>query len=113
MDLTFLKRIKTKNTLIIQQLEEGINQCDLIMTDINETLPYTCQSVDLTNFYHKRKTQLKEETHELKVIQHNVDKEIYKLCKHDFTKDFIETILEETVSVEYCLNCELNKETQI
>jgi len=109
MDLIFLKRLKTKNNLIIQELKESVNQCDLIIADINETLPYTCRTVDLTNFYHKRKRHVQEEIQEFKVLRDNIKKAIYEQCEHDFTKDLVETNSEETVSIEYCVNCELNK----
>ena len=112
MDLIFLKRMKTKNNYIIQQLQEGINECDRIIVDISEALPYTCQSVDLTNFYHKRKTHLREETNEFKIISDNMNKVIYELCEHEFIKDSVETNLEQTVSIEYCVYCELNKENE-
>jgi hypothetical protein len=109
MDLNFLKKIKLKNLLLIQHLEEGVIHCDLLVIDINETLPYTYHTVDLTNFYEQRKINLSDDIQELKIIGNNIDNQIYKLCEHDFIKDIIETTSEKTICVEYCVNCKLNK----
>jgi len=112
MDLIFLKNLKTLNRLMIQELEESLLQCDLIISQITEKLPYTCHTVDLTNFYHRRKNIIHPEIQSLERMEENINKEMYKLCEHQFLKDLVELDPErEPVPVEYCVNCELNKST--
>lgn len=113
MNLEFLKKLKTLNRLMIQQLEDSETQCDLIISQINENLPYTCNTVDLTNFYHRRINNLKSEIQPLERMEENINREIYKLCEHHFLKDLVELDPEhEPLHVEYCVNCELNKPTK-
>jgi hypothetical protein len=114
MNLDFLKNLKTLNRGMIQQLEESIVQCDLIILQITKNLPYTCHTVDLTNFYHLRINNINAEIQPLERVEENINKEIYALCQHQFTKDLVELDPErEPVPVEYCTNCELNKEKDI
>ena len=114
MNLDFLKNLKTLNRGVIQQLEESVVQCDLIISQITENLPYTCHTVDLTNFYDRRKNIIRAEIQPLERVEENINKEIYALCQHQFMKDLVELDPErEPVSVEYCTNCELNKEKDI
>ena len=110
MNLDFLKNLKTLNRGVIQQLEESVVQCDLIISQITENLPYTCHTVDLTNFYDRRKNIIRAEIQPLERMEENINKEIYALCQHQFLKDLVEVDPErEPVRVEYCTNCELNK----
>ena len=112
MNLDFLKNLKTLNRAVVQQLEESVVQCDLIISQITENLPYTCHTVDLTNFYHRRKNTIQAEIQPLERVEENINKEIYALCQHQFMKDLVEVDPErEPISVEYCINCELNKTT--
>lgn len=113
MNLDFLKKLKTLNQVMIQQLEESVIQCDLIISQINENLPYTCQTVDLTNFYERRKYIIRAEIQPLERVQENINKDIYMICQHQFLKDLVEVDPEQSpISVEYCVNCELNKEKE-
>jgi hypothetical protein len=113
MDLPFLKNFKTQNNIMIQQLKDYVVQCDLIISQINENLPYTCHTVDLTNFYNRQKNIIQFEIQPLERLEENINKEIYKLCEHQFLKDLVELDPEsEPVHVEYCVDCELNKENR-
>ena len=99
---------------MIQQLEESVIQCDLIISQITENLPYTCHTVDLTNFYDRRKNIIRAEIQPLERMEENINKEIYKLCQHQFLEDLVELDPErDPVSVEYCVTCELNKTTDL
>jgi hypothetical protein len=114
MSLDFLKNLKTLNRALVQQLEESVVQYDLIISQISENLPYTCQTVDLTNFYDRQKNNLRAEIQPLKRVEENINQEIYAICQHQFLKDLVEVDPErEPVPVEYCVNCELNKENYV
>ena len=114
MSLDFLKNLKTLNRTMVQQLEESVVQCDLIISQISENLPYTCHTVDLTNFYNQQKNIIRAEIQPLEQVEENINQEIYAICQHQFLKDLVEVGPEcEPVPVEYCVNCELNKENYV
>ena len=107
--IDYLIGMKNKNNNLICQLEQNILSYDEILIFINANCDYTYMTVDLINFYNDFSQLAKEEITKIKLVNKNIDKDIERVCDHNFVTDVIDLAPDKDQTICYCTICELNK----
>lgn len=106
--LNLLLKIKNINTNILTQLKCANQE----ITEINELINvYHCEYSSEIEMLIKKYTQLIEaqDIKKLNTLQLELDANIYSICEHEFTEDYIDITPDISKKIKYCIYCELNE----
>jgi hypothetical protein len=109
MDINYFLLLKSKYTIILDNLNSIISECDDICDHINENdslqntkLCILFNSDVNRNFFIEKRRHI----YDLKVI---CDQRIYSLCKHNFITESIDIDPDTSKTITFCDFCGLNQ----
>jgi len=99
LDYFLLLKKKYSNMLIYLREIHDTYQTILDIHEINN-------NIDENNIIYNKMENTCSEICEIEYFLHNLEKDIYKICIHDFVEDVIDIHPEKSINIKYCSICE-------